>query len=629
MLRRRGERGFRVVTWDEALDRIAGGAARRRSRRASPSTSRRAASPTRSTTRRRRRRASSAPTTSTTPRASATRRRPSAMKATLGYGASTCSYADWLHADLIVLFGSNVANNQPVTTKYLHYAKKNGAQIAVVNPYREPGLARYWVPSIAIERAVRHRARRPLVRRAHRRRPRVPGRRAARARRAAAASTRRSSASGPPASTAARDRALDGGLGGARARERRDARADARRSRGCSIERPNAVFVWSMGLTQHAHGVDTIKALVNVGLARGLPGRPNRGLVPIRGHSGVQGGAEVGCVPAVDAGDGGALGRRVGVPGAVDAGMDGGRDGRSLRRAATSMCSGSSAAISSKRCRTPTPAGARSRGRGCASIRTSCLSSSMLVDGDGDVLLLPAATRYESPGGGTETSTERRIIFSPEIPGPPHRIGAAGVVGVRRGDGARASRAGGSRSGSRAPRRFARKSRARCRSIEGIETLNAKGDQVQWGGPHAVRRRPLRDARRQGALRRWSRRLTAEHARTQRKTLGGFASSAFNVFRVSTRRGKQFNSMVQREVDPLTGARRDDVLISEDDIARAAPQRRRRGGAAVGERHVPRPAESRADQAGQPRSPLAGGQRAAVRVAASIPIRWNPTTTRS
>ena len=43
------------------------------------------------------------------------------------------------------------------------------------------------------------------------------------------------------------------------------------------------------------------KALVNVGLARGLVGRPSRGLVPIRGHSGVQGGAEVGCVPIVDA----------------------------------------------------------------------------------------------------------------------------------------------------------------------------------------------------------------------------------------------------------------------------------------------------------------------------------------
>jgi len=51
------------------------------------------------------------------------------------------------------------------------------------------------------------------------------------------------------------------------------------------------------------------------------------------------------------------------------------------------------------------------------------LSSSMLVKGEGDVLVLPAATRYESPGGGTETSTERRIIFSPEIPG--RRIGSA------------------------------------------------------------------------------------------------------------------------------------------------------------------------------------------------------------
>src|SRR3712207_9597323 len=41
----------------------------------------------------------------------------------------------------------------------------------------------------------------------------------------------------------------------------------------------------------------------------------------------------------------------------------------------------------------------------------------------GEVLLLPVATRYEQEGGGTETTTERRIIFSPEIPG--HRVGEA------------------------------------------------------------------------------------------------------------------------------------------------------------------------------------------------------------
>ncbi len=47
-------------------------------------------------------------------------------------------------------------------------------------------------------------------------------------------------------------------------------------------------------------------------------------------------------------------------------------------------------------------------------------SSQMLVDPPegGAVLILPAETRYEAKGGVTETSTERRVILSPEIPGP-------------------------------------------------------------------------------------------------------------------------------------------------------------------------------------------------------------------
>src|SRR3954453_7930532 len=72
-----------------------------------------------------------------------------AMKGALGHGASTCSYTDWIGADLIVFFGSNTPNNQPVTTKYLYYARQRGTQVAVVNPVREPGLERYWIPSVA------------------------------------------------------------------------------------------------------------------------------------------------------------------------------------------------------------------------------------------------------------------------------------------------------------------------------------------------------------------------------------------------------------------------------------------------------------------------------------------------
>lgn len=71
-----------------------------------------------------------------------------ALKETLGIGATTVSYTDVIdHSDLIVLFGSNAANAQPVFLKYLYLAKQRGAKVAVVNPYREPAMEHYWVPS--------------------------------------------------------------------------------------------------------------------------------------------------------------------------------------------------------------------------------------------------------------------------------------------------------------------------------------------------------------------------------------------------------------------------------------------------------------------------------------------------
>src|SRR5262249_45988845 len=56
----------------------------------------------------------------------------------------------------------------------------------------------------------------------------------------------------------------------------------------------SAILVWSMGITQHDNGVDNVRAIVNLALARGNVGRGGAGVMPIRGHSGVQGGAEMG-----------------------------------------------------------------------------------------------------------------------------------------------------------------------------------------------------------------------------------------------------------------------------------------------------------------------------------------------
>ena len=88
---------------------------------------------------------------------------------------------------------------------------------------------------------------------------------------------------------------------------------------------------------------------------------------------------------------------------------------------------------------------------------------------------------------------------------------------------------------------------------KGIDTLEAKGDQVQWGGP---------------TLFADGRFATPDGKAHFAEVSMGRESRSADQFHVSTRRGKQFNSMVQRRVDPLTGADRGDIFISADDLAR-------------------------------------------------------------
>jgi anaerobic selenocysteine-containing dehydrogenase len=49
------------------------------------------------------------------------------------------------------------------------------------------------------------------------------------------------------------------------------------------------IIAWCLGLTQHEHGVNTVREIVNVLLLRGNLGREGAGPCPIRGHSNVQG----------------------------------------------------------------------------------------------------------------------------------------------------------------------------------------------------------------------------------------------------------------------------------------------------------------------------------------------------
>jgi molybdopterin-dependent oxidoreductase alpha subunit len=59
----------------------------------------------------------------------------------------------------------------------------------------------------------------------------------------------------------------------------------------------HVVIGWTMGITHHVHGVENVQMIANLALLRGMVGRPNAGLMPIRGHSNVQGVGSVGVTP--------------------------------------------------------------------------------------------------------------------------------------------------------------------------------------------------------------------------------------------------------------------------------------------------------------------------------------------
>jgi molybdopterin-dependent oxidoreductase alpha subunit len=481
----------------------------------------------------------------------------SGLTATIGYGATTCSYADWIGTGLLVLVGTNLANNQPVAMKYIDEAKKRGTRVAVVNPYREDGLERYWVPSswdsavfgtrimdefFAVTNggdaafftgALRH-----LV------------------------ETDRVDAEFIRRHTVGFDELRDYVRGLSWAQLERGSgttEAEMRRFADLYAGAGTSITVWSMGVTQHEHGQQNVFAISNLALAMGRIGRPHTGLNPIRGHSGVQGGAEVGAVPTSYG-----QGRTVGDPRAMAAmreiwGFDvPGTPGLTAPAAIHAAHDGKLdvlyAAGGNFLETMPDPAYVREAlERVPVRIFQDIVINPMMLLPPGEVsVILPGATRYETPGGVTETTTERRIVFSPEIPG--RRIGEARpeweipmliaerVFPERRHlvhyD-----------STAQIRREIARV----VRDYEGIQHLRQKGDQVQWGGPRLCGDYRFRtpDGKAHFAVPRWPETRVPE-----------------DRFSVSTRRGNQFNSMVWNGHDPLTGFDRDDVIVSPEDAGR-------------------------------------------------------------
>jgi len=63
-----------------------------------------------------------------------------------------------------------------------------------------------------------------------------------------------------------------------------------------------AMIIYSMGITQHTHGVDNVKSCANLAMLTGNLGRPGTGVNPLRGQNNVQGACDMGALPNVYSG---------------------------------------------------------------------------------------------------------------------------------------------------------------------------------------------------------------------------------------------------------------------------------------------------------------------------------------
>ncbi|MEY2409394.1 MAG: hypothetical protein QOF48_2064 [Verrucomicrobiota bacterium] len=553
MVREQGDRGFRRIAWEEAYERIA-----KRIRASNPRrigffvTSRGVTNEVYYAAQKVARFLG----TNNVDNAARLCHTPStgAMKQALGVAATTCSYKDWWGTDLIIFFGANPANDQPVTTKYLHEAKQTGAKVVMVNPYREPGMMKYWVPSTAGSAifgtdiadfwfpvsqggdiAFLYGVMKVLLANGWFARDWVEQ------------NTRefeslRAAVEAMDLVTLERQAGLDRMAMQEFAELIRDAK--------------NGVLVWSMGITQHVYGGDAVSMILNLGLLKGWVGRDKCGLMPIRGHSGVQGGAEMGAYSTAFPGgktineeNASTLARQYGFPvpdwtgltttEMVEAGARGELD--------VLYCLGGNFLRT-----LPDPAHV-ARALENIPLRVHqdiILTDQMFIEPREEVILLPAKTRYEQEGGGTETITERRIVFSPEIPRQ---------VGEARSEWRILLELAAAVDPARAALLKCETAQAIREEIAevvpfyyGIQRLARTGDAFQYGGPHLCA-----DGKFQ----------TADGKAHFRAVPAPDLARPEGTFEVSTRRGKQFNTLIYGETDPLTGAARDAVFMNPEDAA--------------------------------------------------------------
>jgi len=222
------------------------------------------------------------------------------LKMAFGTGTATVDLDDIARSDLMFLIGANPASNHPRLMTQLANLRGRGGEVIVVNPIRESGLETFFVPSQVKSMLLGSKIATLFVQ------PRVGGdiaflvgvlkqldeqglvKKDFLAQHAEGYDEVLQHARSVDWETITTSSGVD--------------RATINSTAQKLANSKSAIFAWAMGITHHQWGVDNVLALCNLAVASGHVGREGAGMMPIRGHSNVQGIGSIGFAPNLQEG---------------------------------------------------------------------------------------------------------------------------------------------------------------------------------------------------------------------------------------------------------------------------------------------------------------------------------------
>ncbi|HID37203.1 MAG TPA: histidine kinase, partial [Ghiorsea sp.] len=218
------------------------------------------------------------------------------LKSTLGVGTATIQYADMKHTDAFFIFGANPPSNHPRFVKVLMECRRRGGAVVVINPVKEKGLVKFAVPSDLRSLFFGGSEIASLYLQ-----PKIGGDIALM--KGVAKLVLENSATDIDFIEQHTEDfvAYEKEIKNTSWEEIREhsglSKKEITAFANIYIASKKSVFAWGMGLTHHLHGVANIESLSNLAMLRGMIGKKGAGLLPLRGHSNIQGLGSMGVTP--------------------------------------------------------------------------------------------------------------------------------------------------------------------------------------------------------------------------------------------------------------------------------------------------------------------------------------------